>query len=230
MKRHPLEICAAVLCTITLASPLPVSAQEAPPAAESGEVSEPASEAPAPSVEPAQCVPACRTGYICHEGECISACNPPCAEGQSCTAEGECVAPQEGPSTGSSGGEEGVVVALSGCVSDHQCAHPRRCVEGSCELPAGYVDALESEARSRTIAGAVVMGIGGLLMVASAIPFGLGSAAKNSGESDDSQYIAGYSMLGLGLAVTISGSIPLGIGRDKARRAKALRARQRAAE
>lgn len=42
----------------------------------------------------AQCVPACRSGYICVQGQCVSACNPPCPAGQQCTAEGECVAAQ----------------------------------------------------------------------------------------------------------------------------------------
>lgn len=38
------------------------------------------------------CVPACRTGYLCVEGKCVSSCNPPCAAGQVCRADGECVA------------------------------------------------------------------------------------------------------------------------------------------
>lgn len=37
------------------------------------------------------CFPACRSGYLCHEGRCISACNPPCAAGETCTSAGECV-------------------------------------------------------------------------------------------------------------------------------------------
>lgn len=38
------------------------------------------------------CFPDCREGYLCHEGACISACNPPCDDGERCTDEGECVA------------------------------------------------------------------------------------------------------------------------------------------
>lgn len=41
--------------------------------------------------ETAECFPPCRTGYLCHEGECISRCNPACPEGQKCTDDGECV-------------------------------------------------------------------------------------------------------------------------------------------
>lgn len=46
-----------------------------------------------PTAEPATCFPDCRAGYVCHQGECISACNPVCGEDQECTDEGECVAP-----------------------------------------------------------------------------------------------------------------------------------------
>jgi hypothetical protein len=38
-----------------------------------------------------ECVPACRTGFLCHRGECVSACNPPCEPGSICTSQGECV-------------------------------------------------------------------------------------------------------------------------------------------
>lgn len=37
------------------------------------------------------CVPACRDGYLCHEGQCIEACNPPCPEGEQCASGGQCV-------------------------------------------------------------------------------------------------------------------------------------------
>ena len=40
-----------------------------------------------------ECAPPCRTGYVCHQGQCVSACNPPCSTGENCTAEGQCVAP-----------------------------------------------------------------------------------------------------------------------------------------
>jgi hypothetical protein len=52
---------------------------------------------PSYSAEPAvpadqeACFPACRSGYLCHEHRCISACNPVCAPGQECTASGECI-------------------------------------------------------------------------------------------------------------------------------------------
>jgi hypothetical protein len=49
------------------------------------------SNVPAAPREPA-CFPQCRSGYLCHEGQCLSACNPPCDAGQACTAAGECAA------------------------------------------------------------------------------------------------------------------------------------------
>jgi len=36
------------------------------------------------------CVPACRAGFLCSAGTCVSACNPPCAAGEACQSTGEC--------------------------------------------------------------------------------------------------------------------------------------------
>lgn len=36
------------------------------------------------------CHPTCRQGFVCHDGECVSACNPACPEGTTCTAAGTC--------------------------------------------------------------------------------------------------------------------------------------------
>jgi hypothetical protein len=44
-----------------------------------------------------ECFPACREAYICIEGQCVSACNPPCDPGEKCTAEGACVATEPPP-------------------------------------------------------------------------------------------------------------------------------------
>jgi hypothetical protein len=38
------------------------------------------------------CVPPCREGFLCHQGACISACNPECPPGERCTADARCVA------------------------------------------------------------------------------------------------------------------------------------------
>ncbi len=40
-----------------------------------------------------ECIPACRPGFACVDGQCVSACNPPCAAGLECTPDLRCVAP-----------------------------------------------------------------------------------------------------------------------------------------
>jgi hypothetical protein len=37
------------------------------------------------------CVPNCRSGFICHERQCISKCNPICTPNEKCTDNGMCV-------------------------------------------------------------------------------------------------------------------------------------------
>jgi hypothetical protein len=39
---------------------------------------------PKPAPTPLVCVPDCSPGYVCIDGKCISACNPPCEAGQRC--------------------------------------------------------------------------------------------------------------------------------------------------
>lgn len=45
------------------------------------------------------CTPPCRSTYVCVDGQCVSACNPPCPEGQQCTEVGECVVADQAPAT-----------------------------------------------------------------------------------------------------------------------------------
>jgi len=45
------------------------------------------------------CEPACRDGFACVRGTCVSACNPACGAGETCTADARCV-PADGPDTG----------------------------------------------------------------------------------------------------------------------------------
>lgn len=47
---------------------------------------------PTASAQAKDCVPSCRDGYLCHQGQCIAACNPHCAQGEQCVGEGQCVA------------------------------------------------------------------------------------------------------------------------------------------
>lgn len=83
MKEHRLLVAAASL--------LFTSAQVA--RAQGAPENVPAEADPAVSVEPAKtCFPPCRTGYVCHPDtlECVSICNPPCANWETCTEEAEC--------------------------------------------------------------------------------------------------------------------------------------------
>jgi hypothetical protein len=89
------------------ATPMPVGAQTEPGASPS-----PAPDAaPAPSIpqapvsvaasvplapaQPLVCVPACRAGFTCANGACVSSCNPACGAGETCTARGECLTREE---------------------------------------------------------------------------------------------------------------------------------------
>lgn len=75
----------------------PSAAYDQAPSGNQG--SNPPAQTPAPESAPspveattAECFPACRSGFLCHLGQCVSACNPPCPGGSSCTPAGECVA------------------------------------------------------------------------------------------------------------------------------------------
>lgn len=69
-----------------LGAPRASRAQTPPP------VVEPARAAPAATPAVASCVPDCRSGFICLQGTCVSACNPPCSAHEQCTGAGQCVA------------------------------------------------------------------------------------------------------------------------------------------
>ncbi|HEY3494318.1 MAG TPA: hypothetical protein VGK73_06520 [Polyangiaceae bacterium] len=63
------------------AAPAPSPAAPSPP---------PAAAVPPTPPPAAQCFPACREGFLCHGGACISECNPACPPGQACRAGGRC--------------------------------------------------------------------------------------------------------------------------------------------
>lgn len=50
-----------------------------------------------------ECVPACRSGYFCHDGQCISRCNPPCPSGSTCQDNGECAVASTAPAPSAAG-------------------------------------------------------------------------------------------------------------------------------
>jgi hypothetical protein len=81
--------------------PPPAALPPPPPPSEAGAATQntpPPSEAGAPvPIAPPACVPACRSGFTCLSGRCVSSCNPPCSSGDVCTGAGECVAASAEP-------------------------------------------------------------------------------------------------------------------------------------
>jgi len=73
---HPL-LPSSLLAILMLTSAVASEAQPRPPAAQ--------------PAAPVACVPACRSGYMCYQGQCVSACNPPCAANERCTENAQCV-------------------------------------------------------------------------------------------------------------------------------------------
>jgi len=89
------------------------------------------------------CVPSCRDGYLCHQGQCIAACNPPCAEGEQCVGDGQCVAAASQESTYA-------VVDTSG----------------------GSAAPVDSGGKPSTAVPATFVGLGGVLLIAGGVAFG----------------------------------------------------------
>ncbi len=86
VKRTELASPPPAVSLSTTGVPAPVPAAPMGPAATAVEPSTKA----VPS-NGAQCVPPCRSSYVCVAGRCVSACNPPCASNEFCTANGVCV-------------------------------------------------------------------------------------------------------------------------------------------
>jgi hypothetical protein len=130
-------------------------------------VSEPEVSEPAP---PTECVPACREGYLCHSGSCISACNPPCDQDQQCTADGQCV--------GVSSPEVATVAVIDNACGTG-CPHPYVCQQGDCRITDSYLEGLEREGKSRVKGGVITMAVGGALAGVGLIVGGIALAQHN---------------------------------------------------
>lgn len=101
---------------------------------------------PAPA-HAAECIPSCRDGYICHQGQCITACNPPCAEGERCSADGQCVA-----DAGSAAAAESPYAAVD----------------------TGGGGSADSAGKPSTAVPATFVGLGGFLLIAGGVSFATG--------------------------------------------------------
>lgn len=97
------------------------------------------------TVQAQDCGPSCRDGYLCHQGQCIAACNPPCAEGEQCVGDGQCVAAAAQESTYA-------VVDTSG----------------------GSAAPVDSSGKPSTAVPATFVGLGGFLLIAGGVSFATG--------------------------------------------------------
>lgn len=86
------------------------------------------------------CSPPCRSGYVCHDGRCISACNPPCPLGYRCDPDVlDCVpipkpAPAPAPVPAPWSQPATTRAKTRGyCESDAVCAPGYICFDGECE-------------------------------------------------------------------------------------------------
>lgn len=91
------------------------------------------------------CVPACRDGYICHQGQCVTACNPPCAEDEQCTAGAQCVA-----------------------IGDSSSAYQ------SVNTGGGSAGTVDAAGKPSTAVPATFVGLGGFLLIAGGVSFATG--------------------------------------------------------
>jgi len=92
------------------------------------------------------CVPSCRDGYVCYQGQCITACNPPCAEGEQCVGEGQCVAAASLTPT-----QEPTYAAVN---------------------TSGSAKAVDSSGKPSVALPATFVGLGGFLLIAGGVTFG----------------------------------------------------------
>lgn len=85
-----------------------------------------------------ECQPTCRAGYVCATGRCVSACNPPCALGESCSPQAECVS-----------------ACNPACTGGEQCSPQGECVS-NCNPPcaSGELCTASGECQASTLAPA----------------------------------------------------------------------------
>jgi hypothetical protein len=96
------------------------------------------------------CAPACRAGFFCRAGACVSPCNPPCAGGEICTRGGLCL-PASPPAAPAA-----AVQPASGVYVVPPRAHSGHFAERELPDPGFDID----KARRKKAAGAVVMSFG----------------------------------------------------------------------
>ena len=90
----------SALFAVVFSRSAPAQDAGSPPTASSAPAVAPI--APAPSAGQAAgaaCFPACRDGFTCYSGQCVSLCNPPCPNGLECVEGHRCEPPLPGSSS-----------------------------------------------------------------------------------------------------------------------------------
>lgn len=136
------------------------------------------------------CVPSCRDGYLCHQGQCIAACNPPCAEGEQCVGDGQCVAAAAAPPV------TYTAVDTSG----------------------GAAGSVDTGGKPSTAIPATFVGLGGFLLIAGGVSFATGEWNWDSSSAwwGTGQWV-GVGLMTLG-AISIAAATPFLVRQIKAKR------------
>jgi hypothetical protein len=138
------------------------------------------------------CVPACRAGFACRGGTCVSPCNPPCAGGEVCTRGGLCL-PASPPAAPAAAVQPAPGVYV---VPPH--AHSGHGAERELPDPGFDID----RARRKKAAGAVVMSFGLIGIVGAGV---LGFVSGLSGETE--LLLVGLAVEALSLTMFIPGLV-----------------------
>ena len=87
----------SALLAVVFSRSAPAEDAGSPPTASSAPAAAPVAPAPsAAQASAAACFPACRDGFTCYSGQCVSLCNPPCPSGLECVDGHRCEPPLPG--------------------------------------------------------------------------------------------------------------------------------------
>jgi len=182
------------------------------------------------------CFPKCRAGFMCHQGQCISKCNPACGAGQTCTAEARCVgadetapSPAPAPSTAAPAAQVGML-NLGRCMTNRQCPGASVCRAGQCLIAESALKDYQAHADKLVFDGAVTTGVGAVVTALGVALFLMAGAAESASFNDEptdldvgALYTAGTIGITVGPAVLLAGVITLGVGATKQSRGRTMR-------
>lgn len=190
----------------------------APPAATP--VAGPADAAPPAVVE---CVPRCRSGFMCHAGQCVSRCNPPCRRSERCLANGECEAEEYEEEEDDEGDERRAIPEAKNSVLRPAGSWVFGARGGLQVIGGGHVERSCSSTGALSCNGSseadfdersyVMLGLDALIHVAPGLRLGLGyelvpySALKGKSDDDDEAAHLGHEHA---LGAIVEGLLPVG--------------------